>query len=94
MLCIVYAERMAFDRLRFHNILVRGMNAPSTAATELAEIVDEGITTATDGLATKRDVEHAISKEVNRLLRWLVATGVTIGGAIIALLVALILRGG
>ena len=84
---------MALDRLRFHNILVHEMDAPSETATELAEVVDDGIKRATNDLATKRDVEHAIANEVNRLLRWMVAIGATIGGTIIALLIALIVRG-
>jgi hypothetical protein len=85
---------MALNRLRLHNILVQDMNAPSEAATEVAEVIDEGIQQSTDGLATRQDVEHAITREVNRLLRWLMAAGITIGGAIIALLIALIVRGG
>ncbi len=84
---------MALDRLRFHNILVREMDAPSATATELAEVVDDGIERATNDLATRRDVEHAITNEVNRLLRWMVAIGATIGGTIIALLIALIAQG-
>ena len=85
---------MALNRLRLHNVLVQDMDAPSEAATEVAEVIDEGIQQSTDGLATKRDVEHAITKEVNRLLRWLMAAGITLGGAIIALLITLIVRGG
>ncbi len=84
---------MALNRLRLHNILVQDMDAPSGAATEVAEVIDEGIKGSTDGLATKLDVEHAITSEVNRLLRWLMTAGITIGGAIIALLIAIIVRG-
>lgn len=84
---------MALNRLRLHNIRVQEMDAPSDAATEVDEVIDDGIKGSTDGLATKKDVEHAITKEVNRLLRWLMAAGITIGGAIIALLIALIVRG-
>ena len=85
---------MALDRLRFHNILVREMDAPSPAATELAEVVDEGIRSSTSDHATKQDVEHAIDMAINRLLKWMVGAGVIIGGAIIGLLVALVMRGG
>ena len=85
---------MALDRLRFHNILVREMDAPSPAATELAEVVDEGIRSSTSDHATKQDVEHAIDMAINRLLKWMVGAGVIIGGAIIGLLVALFIRGG
>ena len=85
---------MALDRLRLHSILVQDMNAPTGAATEIAEVIDEGIKEPTDGLATKLDVEHAITREVNRLLRWLMAAGITLGGATIALLMTLIVRGG
>ena len=96
---------MALNRLRFHNILVREMDAPSPAATELAEVVDEGIADATDDLATKRDMTTAIDQlriemqlmfheEINRQLKWMIGAGITIGGAIIGLLVALVMRGG
>ncbi len=77
------------------------MDAPPNAATGLAEVVDEGIKDATDNLATKQDLEllrlqvlSAFHEEMTRQLRWLLAAGVTIGGAIIALLIALIARGG
>ena len=85
---------MALDRLRFHNILVREMDAPSPAATELAEVADEGIRSSTSDHATKQDVEHAIDMAINRLLKWMIGAGITIGGAIIGLLVALVMRGG
>ncbi|MCY3923009.1 MAG: hypothetical protein OXG27_11520 [Chloroflexi bacterium] len=95
---------MALDKLRFHNILVGEMGAPSEAATELADVVGLGIDEATEGLATKQDLQaglwelrlellHAFKDEMNRLLRWMMAAGITIGGAIIALLIALIVRG-
>ena len=68
---------MALNRLRFHNILVREMDAPSPAATELAEVVDEGITSSTRDHATKQDVRSAVlemqvmvHEEINRLLKW------------------------
>ena len=56
-------------------------------------MINEGIQQSTDGLAIKQDVEHAITKEVNRLLRWLMTAAITLGGAIVALLIALIVRG-
>ena len=84
---------MALGRLRFHNILVREMDAPSVAATELAEIVDEGIESSTAGLATRQDVELVIERQVNRLLRWMIGIGAVIGGAIIGLLITLIVQG-
>ena len=84
---------MALDRLRFHNVLVREMDAPSVVATELAEVVDEGIEESTAGLATRQDVELVIERQVNRLLRWMIGIGAVIGGAIIGLLITLIVRG-
>ena len=91
---LCYAEIMALDKLRFHNILVRGMGAPSESATDLAETVDSGITDATRDHATKQDVEHYIDKAINRLLRWMIGGGIAIGGSIIGLLIALVMRGG
>ena len=92
---------MALDRLRFHNILVRDMDVLSETATELADVVDEGIVDSTRDLATRHDLDvlrldllHAFKDEMNRLLRWLMVAGISIGGAIIALLIALIIRGG
>ena len=96
---------MALSRLRFHNILVREMDAPSPAATELAEDVDEGIAAATGDLVTKGDMTAEMNQlrlemqlmfrdEINRLLKWGVGSGVAIGSAVIGLLVALVLRGG
>ena len=92
---------MALNRLRFHNILVREMDAPSPAASELAEVVDEGIASSTSDQATKQDVRSAVlemqvmfHEEVNRLLKWVVGAGLTVGAAIIGLLVALVMRGG
>ena len=69
------------------------MDAPSVAATELAELVDEGIEASTAGLATRQDVELVIERQVNRLLRWMIGIGAVIGGAIIGLLITLIVRG-
>ena len=97
---------MALNRLRFHNILVQDMDAPSVAATELAETVDEGITDATDNLATQRDIALAearlrediaklnagMHEEINRLLRWLIGLGVVLGAGLIGLIAALIAK--
>ena len=98
---------MAINRLRFHNILVQDMGAPSRSATELAELVDEGIEASTDTLVTEHAFREEMSSfrvemasfraemmaEINRLLKWLMVAGVTIGGSIIALLIALLVRG-
>ena len=96
---------MALNRLRFHNILVREMNAPSPAASKLAEVVDEGIAAATGDLVTKRNMTTEMNQlrlemqlmfrdEIDRLLKWGVGSGVAIGSAVIGLLVALVLQGG
>ena len=87
---------MALNRLRFHNILVQDMGAPSEAATELAEVVDE----ATDGLATKSDLEQLrleliaeVQSRFNSHLRWIMVMWGSTIAAIVALAVAVILRG-
>ena len=88
---------MALDRLRFHNILVQEMGAPSAAASELADAIDSGfsdVATKQDLLVLRLELQNAFKDEMNRLLRWLIAGAFTIGGAIIALLIALIVRGG
>ena len=92
---------MALDRLRFHNIPVSDTDTPSQVATELAEVIDEGIEDARGDLATRQDLEilrldlmHTIKDEISRLPRWSMVTGISLGGAIIALLIALIVRGG
>jgi len=80
---------MPLDKLRFHNILVGQMNAPSTAAEELAAVVDA----VTDGLATQQQI---VNLEVRlREQLWRVAVVVigvlgAIGAAIIALLIAIL----
>ena len=93
---------MALNKLAFHNILVQELDAPSAAAERLADIVDE----ATDELATQRDVAVAearlrediaklnagLHEEINRLLRWLIGLGVVLGGGLIGLLAALVVR--
>ena len=91
---------MALNRLRFHNILVQDMDAPSTAATELAELVDEAVGDGKDDLASKADLERLrlellaeIQSRFNSHLRWvLVMWGSTIA-AIVALAAAIIARG-
>ena len=87
---------MALNRLRFHNILVQDMGAPSEAATELAEVVDE----AADGLATKSDLEQLrleliaeMQSRFNSHLRWIMVMWGSTIAAIVALAVAVILRG-
>ena len=88
---------MALNRLRFHNILVRDMDAPSEAATELAELVDEGIEESKDGLATKQDLDLLrleIAKHFNSQLRWMIAMWGSVIVALIALIIATILNGG
>ena len=88
---------MALDRLRFHNILVQEMGAPSEAAADLAAAIDDGfsdVATKQDVLVLRLELQNAFKDEMNRLLRWLIAGGFTIGGVIIALLIALIVRGG
>ena len=53
---------MALDRPGFHNILVQDMDAPPDAATELTEVVDEGIKSSTDDLATKQDLDSGLER--------------------------------
>ncbi len=91
---------MALDKMRFHNILVREMDAPSEAATELAKVVDEGITESTSKLATKTDLEvlriemlAEMQAKFNSHLRWIMVMWGSTIAAIVALAVAVILRG-
>ena len=81
------------------------MDAPSPAASELAEVVDEGIAAATGDLVAKQDMTAEMNQlrlemqlmlrnEIDRLLKWGVGSGVAIGSAVISLLVALVLQGG
>ena len=91
---------MALNRLRFHNILVQDMEAPSAAATELAELVDEAVGDGKDNLATKPDLDRLrlellaeMQSRFNSHLRWVMAMWGSTIAAIIALAVAIILRG-
>ena len=84
---------MALGKLRFRNILVRDMDAPTEAAEELANVVAD----ASDDLVTKP--EHAASEARIREQIWratVVVIGVmgALGATIIALLIALLTRGG
>ncbi len=56
---------MPLDKLRFHNILVHQLNAPSAAAEELATVVDE----ATSGLATQQQLADLEAKLDARFAR-------------------------
>ena len=87
---------MALNKLAFHNILVQEMDAPSSTAEKLADLVDE----ATDELVTKQDLAATEARlrneladfraeylaEMNRHLRWLMTAAITLGGAMIGLL--------
>ena len=69
--------------------------------------MDEGIEASTDTLVTEHAFREEMASfraeiasfraemmaEINRLLKWLMVAGVTIGGSIIALLIALLVRG-
>ncbi len=92
---------MALNRLRFHNILVQEMNVRSETAEQLTDVVAE----ATDGNVTNQHLSRELELlelrvvaelrgEISRLLKWLLAAALTIGGAVIGLLIALIARGG
>lgn len=91
---------MALDRLRFHNILVQEMDAPSDAATELAEVVDESMS----DLVTKQDLKVGLEQlrlevlaemqsRFNSHLRWVMTMWGSAIAAIVALAVAIIVRG-
>ncbi len=97
---MVYRVGMALNRLRFHNILVKEMDAPSDAATELAEVVDEGIEDGREELGTKRDLEilrlrlsTEIQTRFNSQLRWIMVMWGSTLAAIVALAAAVIARG-
>jgi hypothetical protein len=95
---------MALNRLRFHNILVREMDAPSDAATELAEVVDEGIGDSTNALVTQQDFNfglevlrrellNEIQGRFNSHLRMMIFMWASTMAAIIALAAAIIAGG-
>ena len=82
-----YAVGMALNKLRFHNILVGDMGAPSAAAEELADVVDA----ASSDAATKADLaaaEARLGEQVWRVGFYLAGLLVAIGGILIGLLVA------
>ena len=91
-----YAAGMALNRLRFHNILVREMGAPSEAAEELAEVVAG----ATSDLATRDELDTRLAawEARTRELVWRAVVVIitvlgALGATIIALLIALLSRG-
>ena len=91
---------MALDKMRFHNIMVREMDAPSEATTELADVVDEGIRRSTSELATHSDLEALrigllaeMQSMFNSHLRWIMVMWGSTFAAIVGLAVAIILRG-
>ena len=90
---------MALDRIRFHNILVQEMDAPSDSATKLADLVDQGIAEGTDGLLTESAFREEMARfraeymeQMNRHLRWLLTTGIALGTAMLALLALIVTR--
>ncbi len=87
---------MALNKFAFHNILAQEMDAPSSTAEKLADLIDE----ANDELVTKQDLAATEARlrneladfraeylaEMNRHLRWLMTAAITLGGAMIGLL--------
>lgn len=87
---------MALNKLAFHNVLVQELDAPSSAAEKLADLVDE----TTDDLVKRQDLGETEERlrneiaqfraeylaEMNRHLRWLLTAGIALGGAMIGLL--------
>ena len=84
---------MALDRLRFHNILVRDLGAPSEAAEELANVVAD----ASDNLVTKHKHEASearVREQIWRATLVVITVMGALGATIIGLLIALLTRGG
>lgn len=90
---------MALDRLRFHNILVQEMSAPTATAERLAEVIaqatDEAVTD--EQFQTRMDLTEARlladhRAEINRLLKWMVGLGIAVGGGLIAVLGMLVAK--
>lgn len=86
---------MALNRLRLHSVLVQNMDAPSSSAEKLADLVDE----STDDLVTKHDLALAqaeiltsFHEEMNRMLKWMIGLGLIVGGGLIGLLAALVAK--
>ena len=84
---------MTLNRLRFHNILVREMGAPSEAAEELANVVAD----ASDNLVTKHEhaaAEARIREQIWRATLVVITVMGALGATIIGLLIALLTRDG
>ena len=86
---------MALRKMELHNILVARLRAPSDAAEEICNLIGE----QTDELVTERTFREEMARfraeylqEMNRQLRWLLTTGITLGGAMIALLALIVTR--
>lgn len=91
---------MALNRLRFHNILVQEMDVKSETAERLTDLVDEAVQDGKDDLGTKTDLERLrlellaeMQSRFNSHLRWVMAMWGSTIAAIVALAVAIILRG-
>ena len=87
---------MALNKLAFHNVLVRDMDMPSEAAEELADIVDE----ATDDLATKEDLAAMEARlrldfqmQIQSLTRWMIGMWGSVIAALVALTIAVLIKG-
>lgn len=86
---------MALKKMELHNILVSRLRAPSDAAEEICNLIDE----QTDELVTQRTFREEMATfraeylgEMNRHLKWLLTTGIALGGAMIALLALIVAR--
>ncbi len=91
---------MALNRLRFHNILVQEMDVRSETAERLTDLVDEAVQDGKDDLGTKTDLERLrlellaeMQSRFNSHLRWVMAMWGSTIAAIVALAVAIIVRG-
>ena len=80
---------MALRKMELHNVLVNRLGAPTDAAEEIANLVEE----QTDGLVTEQAFREEMKQfrieylaEMNRHLRWLLTAGITLGAAMIGLL--------
>jgi len=86
---------MALRKMELHNILVSRLRAPSDASEEMCNLIGE----QTGGLVTERTFREEMARfraeylgEMNRHLRWLLTAGITLGGAMIALLTLIATR--
>ena len=92
---------MALRKMELHNLLTGRLGAPSDAAEEVCNLIEQ----QTDGLVTETtfrnemeafrlELLNEIQARLNSHLRWMITMWGSVIAAIVALAVAIIVRGG